>query len=581
MNDNTKTITFVTVGAAVLLIAWFSQPSLPGSAPDEMIGQPLVDEFDPLSATHLEILKYDEDAAAVRRFEVAQVDGVWSIPSHDDYPADAKDHLAEAAAGLLSREILGVVTDNPGEHATYGVIDPDPEDPKTGMGTRVTMKDKDDKVLLCLVIGKPVPDKTDLHYVRRADQDPVYTAAVKTDNLSTRFEDWIEKDLLKMSAWDIKKVKIRDYSVDEANMALIQRGEMTLEHNDNDDPRWKLVEDEIFQRDKWVPVKMAEDEELDTTKLDAMKTALDDLKIVDVNPKPAGLSADLKAAESFVKNAQAIRSLMRCGFFVAQLEGQVHLFSNEGEIRVLMKDGVEYVLRFGEIAGGSTSEKPDKEKEEEGKKEEEGAEKSDTAGLNRYIFVTTEFNPDIIEKPKLEPPPEKKPEEKPADTPADFDSLKEKAPKPGEPAPKPESKPEDKQKDLQAERDRIDKENKRKQEEYEEKIEKGKKHVKELNDRFADWYYIIPDDVYQKIHLGRKGIVKKKEKKEEKKEGEGDDHEGHGHGEKPKAKPETPAAKPAPEPAPKPEIPAAKPVPEPAPKPETPAPKPKTPVAKP
>ena len=43
---------------------------------------------------------------------------------------------------------------------------------------------------------------------------------------------------------------------------------------------------------------MAADEELNTAKLDDMKFALDDLKIVDVSRKPAGLSADLKAAAS-------------------------------------------------------------------------------------------------------------------------------------------------------------------------------------------------------------------------------------------------------------------------------------------
>jgi len=377
--------------------------------------------------------------------------------------------------------------------------------------------------------------------------------------------------------------------VDEARGAVIQRGEMTLEHSDTGDPRWRFLKDKIFDGEKWVPVKMAETEELDTGTLDAMKTALDELKIVDVNPKPAGLSADLKAAKSFLDNRQAVASLMLRGFFLARLADQVQLVSNEGEIRVLMKDGVEYVLRFGEIAGSGASKKPDEKKEgANGKPEDDKEDESETAGVNRFIFVTTEFNPDVIEKPKFEPLPEEKPEPKPGAEP-------EAKPGAEKPEAKPEAKPEEKKQDaLKAERDRIEKEKKRKQEEYDEKIEKGKKHVKELNDRFADWYYIIPDDVYRKIHLGRKDIVKKKEAKKE--EGAGEGHEGHDHGEKPKPKPgDTPsdfedlkekAPKPA-EPAPKPVEPAAKPT-EPAPKPTepaakpvTPAPEPKPPAAKP
>ena len=56
MNDNTKTITFVVVAVTVLLIAWVSRPSLPGSEPQDMIGELLVEDFNPLSAVSLEIL---------------------------------------------------------------------------------------------------------------------------------------------------------------------------------------------------------------------------------------------------------------------------------------------------------------------------------------------------------------------------------------------------------------------------------------------------------------------------------------------------------------------------------------------
>ena len=86
----------------------------------------------------------------------------WSIPSHDDYPADAKDQVASAAAGLMGLKILDMVSDNQGDQQEYGVVDPDPKALKlgaTGVGTKVIMKDKDGKELLALVIGKEVPDQ--------------------------------------------------------------------------------------------------------------------------------------------------------------------------------------------------------------------------------------------------------------------------------------------------------------------------------------------------------------------------------------------------------------------------------------
>ena len=77
-------------------------------------------------------------------FEVAEQDGLWSIPSKDDYPADAAQQMAEAATSLMDRKILGVASKNAGDHEQYGVIDPlSPklEQGQKGVGTRVTMSD--------------------------------------------------------------------------------------------------------------------------------------------------------------------------------------------------------------------------------------------------------------------------------------------------------------------------------------------------------------------------------------------------------------------------------------------------------
>ena len=74
----------------------------------------------------------------------------------------------------------------------------------------------------------------------------------------------------------------------------------------------------------------------------------------------------------------------------------------------------------------------------------------------------------------------------------------------------------------------------REMDEYEEKITKGQERVKELNARFADWYYVIPDKVYQKIHLGRDKIVR--EKAPPKEAGDHGPGDGHGHGKPPSDK---------------------------------------------
>jgi hypothetical protein len=68
----------------------------------------------------------------------------------------------------------------------------------------------------------------------------------------------------------------------------------------------------------------------------------------------------------------------------------------------------------------------------------------------------------------------------------------------------------DEEKARDAERQRIEADNKKKTDDYNAAIKKGKERAKQLNDRFADWYYFISEDDYKKVHVGRAEIVKKK-----------------------------------------------------------------------
>jgi hypothetical protein len=64
---------------------------------------------------------------------------------------------------------------------------------------------------------------------------------------------------------------------------------------------------------------------------------------------------------------------------------------------------------------------------------------------------------------------------------------------------------------TQTEQQLQEKEYQKKVDERNDNIKKGQQKVRELNGRFADWYYVISEDVYKKVHLSRADIVKSKE----------------------------------------------------------------------
>jgi len=528
-----RTATFLAVGAGLLLLGgWLNlrpvlrQRAVVGDAEQAKVLFP--DLADPGKAASLEIVSFDDATATLKPFKVVRSEGVWVLPSHENYPADAKDQLAAAATELIDRPVLDVVSDSPGDHETYGVIEPDPEKVKvgmTGVGQLVEIRDASGNKLARLIVGKEdkrpasgdgAPGRS-LRFVRRAGQDRVYRVELDTSKFTTRFDDWIEKDLLKISPWDVRRLTIDDsscsFGIDEASgrpmISLARRCRAQLAYDDKD-AAWSLVTLEGFD-DKNQPreEKLAEGEELASGTLNDLRNALGDLKIVDVVRKPSGLSAELKAEESFAGDREAVTSLAQRGFFAFQ-KGDV--VSSNGETVVGMKDGVEYLLRFGNgttVAAGEDSAAA------------VTGEDGDTESSGRYLFVLARLNEDLLEKPKLEPLP---------DAPAAAEGKAEGGPagetKPGagEGAADELKKAEEEEAKAQAaleERRRVEAENRRRQEQYDEQVKAAKKRVRDLNNRFADWYYVVSDKEYDKIHLGRDAMIQKKaaeEKAEEKKD---------------------------------------------------------------
>ncbi len=609
MSEIVKTLTFGAVALVALLMAVVSLPRRHVDVAALEEGTELFPEFtDPAVANSLEIVKFDEATSTRESFRVAKMDdNKWVIPSHENYPADQQTHLGAAAASVMDLRKLAVVSRNsPKDHPTYGVIDPTGDKATagaTGVGMLVRMQDKDGKDLANLIIGKADAAKPDLRFVRIPNQDPVYRVEVKTDKFSTNFGDWIEKDLLQLSAFQVKKVSINDYSFDESSRQspIVERGNVKLEF-DNKESTWKLAGLAQFndQTGNFEKLELAEDEELDTKNLNDLKSALDDLKIVDVHRKPQGLSGHLLKGE-FKVNQEDLFSLEERGFHIRSVsETQMALLSKEGEVSVGTADGVSYLLRFGNISRSLRS-LTDDDADKDGK-----AAAPTTIGQDRYIFVMAEFDESLLEPPKFDPLPGEEPDEKPdamddaapvEEDPAEddpqangaanegdgdtseggeeareFDADKEDGGQEssdqgsteddaasdaatGDSAEGEESaadtktnkdaslknssqekahdedtdddeantdkatdgkddgdagKQETTKDPLAAERERITRANKTKQDEYDKKVKDGKKRVDDLNRRFAEWYYVISDETYKKVHLGKDKIVRKK-----------------------------------------------------------------------
>ena len=548
MNENSKTILFVIVAAAAISLAYFTAPEARDpSAQGSKMGQALFESFDPRSATGIEIVEVDEENIASKTLEVSQTERGWFIkrPGKADYPANADNQVKNVSSILFDLRIIDQAGEGAGEHAKFGVLDPTKANPsEVGVGKMIALKNNTGSNLAQLVIGNEVEGLSNTRFVRKPDENAVYRVELENVNdVTTKFVDWVEKDFLDLDKWNIKQVTFDNYEIKDGRIE--SSAKQILDYNNSE---WNLIGSSL-----------GESEEINKEKLDDMKDAFDDLEIIDVEKKPEILASSLRKGSEFVdaNNIQELQntanSLMQKGFRPANELGadgkplsypngkpKLKVVSQKGEVLVGMKDGVEYVLRFGEIYRGPEDDE-------------------NSSGDSRYIYAFARVNENLLDQPVLAQVPspllqpvsdsnnsavqdsngtkgangskgkEGEPSVPPISPPGPPPNFTPSAPPSITPPPPPspnsggvenesnssvESSVDSfakKKADLDAEIARIKASNLQIQREYQDKVSKAQARVKELNENLADWYYVISNEVYQKIRLDRSDYISVKE----------------------------------------------------------------------
>ena len=582
--------TFLFVGGAIVCLAitgiieWSSRPV----AIEDFgkVSQPFYADFtDPTLATSLEVYVFDTDIVRPLDFRVERLEnGRWAIPSHHNYPADAEDQLAKTASTIIGITRGAMVSRWKADHAQYGVVNPKQDALSVGdiegIGKRIVLKGDDDSVLADYIIGNKVEGESSQYHVRHPDEDEVYIVELDID-LSTKFTDWIETDLLEIDGHTITEMTINDHSFEELQGRLqVTKSEIsTFQRKTSSDP-WTLdsLNDEV--------------EEIDKDAISDTVNTIGDLEIVGVRPKQQGLTPDLKLDRENLQSQQDVQrlqsDLLTRGFLLRSGENDnqenLQLIAREGEMYAANDQGLIYRLHFGRAFAGSqeeleiglsssdsdpqkktnkTASTGDEVSQESNQDEEESTtpedatqapttdadtessdketETIDSNTPGRYVFVRVEFDEKYLgDKPDRPIEPEQPAALKesvgakenvagPEDS-ADEESTEEEPQ--GEEAPDSEEKEEDTEKNeddplaeirktYEEAKKKYDddlKEYERESTEHEEKVTKGEETAEKLNRRFAAWYYVISGDSFDKLRLSRSDLVKAKEQEEEEEE---------------------------------------------------------------
>ena len=559
MNDLTKTILFGVFGVALATTAFFVDRSArpqPSSA-RELVGSPFYEDFGSTGmAQALQVSAVSPDAELLT-FKIEKKDGLWVIPSHYGYPAEADERLSNTQASVLGIVRETLAAEESSRHRLFGVVDPLSFDPTNeesydleSYGQRITLYDEQEEVLADFIIGKEVKQDSDdneslvqnqgekVYYVRREDEVRTYTAKLNID-LSTKFEDWIKPNLLQVDSERLTRIEIDKFELKDGGVSLtgqispmrkIQKGKVTLERpdpagswavNDFDDTKETLV----------------------NAKLSEIVSVVQDLTISDVRPKTNFegqplITPDLKVnsikelendTQLFRRLMQQLRDEMDANGFSFINDNGIKLVSKFGNIKVGTDEGISFRLLFGEefteqtddikISGADAEKTPsDSEKNETEDKPET---KSQDGQPGRFMMIEVVFDTSLlkpIETPGTEPTEPVKPEGYLEKQPPEI-KIDEKTGKPIKPENvKDERDPkfieydknmrkyETAKTEFELAKTRFE----TKQKERVKEIADGKQKAADLNQRFGMWYYIIKNENLNSLLSERDDLVQPK-----------------------------------------------------------------------
>ena len=466
-----NTLLFVGAAVATMVFAIMTRPQTDqGNQVDVAdVGQIMFPELAATSdVTGLEVLSFNEELGSLKPFQIEQErEGEWVIPSRQGYPADAQDRVARAASMFVDLKVLAVVRD--ADHQTLGVVEPEfgkTEIGDEGVGTLVkvsgTSGDKTNAPLADLIIGKPVKDVYGQHYARRPGKSKVYRVEIDPSQLSTDFVDWIDPTLLPFPRTEMKNVVCRNYSMlvkdtsdgkKELTLALNYEAELKSQENDE----WQLALFREVRDGNLQKRELDASEELNQERIAELANTLDLMSIIDVRRKTGPLSEKLRVGDLNITSPEDTSSLVSRGFYPFHVEDQPsQLFAVHGELLVNIKAGVQFRILLGAL-------------------NEQSNENLSSASLNRFVMILPQLDELAFPKPDLE------------ELPSDDEEMTANSRK--------------------VHVERITKANERKQAEYQQTVDRMRQVVKALRDKYADWYYLVPEETVRKLRIPRSELI--------------------------------------------------------------------------
>jgi hypothetical protein len=402
------------------------------------VGKPLFEEYETSAVRSMRIMQYNDDKGEVERIIVRRRGQKWVIPSRKEFIANNVAQYTASANCLNERTVLEEQTDNQQDHLEYGVIDPidfSKTSNPSGLGKKIILEDRQGRVIANLIVGRRVKDDKTKHYVRIPGQPTVYVCEFDPRAVETDFGAWVDPNLFDLTG----EVPVNEIAVENYRLDpknLKKKTQMAYRAT------MSVGRQQLNLRTLSVGGSNGEWKKIPFTQnasdlLQKFAGQMLKLPFTNVQRKSAEMARALEAPKAD-QNTNVFAKLAGLGFVSTGYENESFQFDGAaGEVRIETMDGVSVTMYIGDIS----------------------KERADSNfQVSRYVMLCAGVNEKALPMP-IEP---------------EYSKDAEKA--------------------KQEEKTYL-----RKVETRNGKLQNSRIRAAELNQQFADWIYMIPEDVIENL----------------------------------------------------------------------------------
>jgi hypothetical protein len=147
------------VAAVVSAVAAFFYPWPEPVVENDMVDKPLFEEFDASSVRSISITKFDTDRNQLDRMDLRRSGERWLIPAKKNFLATQASQISRVINALSSCTVLENRSNNQQDHIEYGVVDPieyESAANRSSLGTKIILEDRNKRELASLIVGSTV-----------------------------------------------------------------------------------------------------------------------------------------------------------------------------------------------------------------------------------------------------------------------------------------------------------------------------------------------------------------------------------------------------------------------------------------